>query len=528
MKTAYSYVRFSSKRQEKGDSVRRQLALARDYATKHALILDERSYEDLGISAFKGKNLIEGALGAFIKAVDDGLIQPGSYLVVESLDRVSRAEVIDALDTFMSIVKRNIVLVTLNDGQQYTRANITENWTKLIMALAVMARANEESETKAKRVRAKWQEKKNTGVILTSQGPSWLALKNGKWVHVPEKVKTVRHAFDLAAKNFGTPTIADRLNADPQHPPLGGRAEFWTPELVMALLRNRSVVGDLVSRQKNVLPIPRYYPEIIKLKTFNLVQAHIEKRRRTGGPKGDRGYSANLLSGRLFCECGSKMRYVSSNPPHVYVQCLKAYSKQGCDARKWNYTVLEETLLEHVFDYRLADARAFTESTEPDVRSTTLAEIAQKETTLNNLIKVAGEGRDFAGGTTALSKAIEKVQAEIDDLQQSLRTAAQPVSMGDYIDAAIDLHEEHKRLKAKGGPAFAEVRAKVEGVIRQLLPKVVLEKQAKPLDFNTPNGATESGIAYVHERGGRIEQMSFHLPPQGFQKGNRNGKRPTP
>lgn len=54
MKTAFSYIRFSSKPQERGDSLRRQVRLARDYATKHDLILDERSYQDLGISAFKG------------------------------------------------------------------------------------------------------------------------------------------------------------------------------------------------------------------------------------------------------------------------------------------------------------------------------------------------------------------------------------------------------------------------------------------------------------------------------------------
>jgi hypothetical protein len=37
------------------------------------------------------------------------------------------------------------------DGQVYSKATISENWTKLIMALAIMARANEESVTKSKR-----------------------------------------------------------------------------------------------------------------------------------------------------------------------------------------------------------------------------------------------------------------------------------------------------------------------------------------------------------------------------------------
>jgi biotin carboxylase len=56
-----------------------------------------------------------------------------------------------ALKLFLDITSKGIVLVTLMDGQVYSKATITENWTKLIMALAIMARANEESVTKSKR-----------------------------------------------------------------------------------------------------------------------------------------------------------------------------------------------------------------------------------------------------------------------------------------------------------------------------------------------------------------------------------------
>ena len=40
------------------------------------------------------------------------------------------------------------------DGQVYSEANITDNWTKLVVACAIMARANEESVTKSKRAHA--------------------------------------------------------------------------------------------------------------------------------------------------------------------------------------------------------------------------------------------------------------------------------------------------------------------------------------------------------------------------------------
>lgn len=84
---AYSYLRFSTPEQAQGDSFRRQLEMSRRYAEVQGLELDETfSFEDLGVSAYHGKNATEGALADFIDAVDDGRVLPGSYLLVESLD----------------------------------------------------------------------------------------------------------------------------------------------------------------------------------------------------------------------------------------------------------------------------------------------------------------------------------------------------------------------------------------------------------------------------------------------------------
>ena len=53
MITAYSYIRFSTPEQMKGDSLRRQLESSRSIAKAKGWHLDE-SLRDLGISAFKG------------------------------------------------------------------------------------------------------------------------------------------------------------------------------------------------------------------------------------------------------------------------------------------------------------------------------------------------------------------------------------------------------------------------------------------------------------------------------------------
>src|ERR1051326_4411361 len=89
---AYSYVRMSTEGQLRGDSLRRQVERSKQYAAEHGLDLDETvSFNDIGVSAFRGKNLKTGALSHFIEAVRSGKIARGSYLLVESLDQIGRA-----------------------------------------------------------------------------------------------------------------------------------------------------------------------------------------------------------------------------------------------------------------------------------------------------------------------------------------------------------------------------------------------------------------------------------------------------
>lgn len=87
----YSYVRFSSEKQLKGDSLRRQNELIDKYAKEKGLELDaEFRLVDLGVSAYRGQNLKEGKLGRFLQAIREKKVCAGSVLLVESLDRLTR------------------------------------------------------------------------------------------------------------------------------------------------------------------------------------------------------------------------------------------------------------------------------------------------------------------------------------------------------------------------------------------------------------------------------------------------------
>jgi hypothetical protein len=92
---AYSYLRFSTPEQEEGDSIRRQLAVTKAYAKELKLELDESlRFEDKGVSAFRGRNSAEGELARFLECAQVGKVPAGSWLLVESLDRISRNEIL--------------------------------------------------------------------------------------------------------------------------------------------------------------------------------------------------------------------------------------------------------------------------------------------------------------------------------------------------------------------------------------------------------------------------------------------------
>jgi hypothetical protein len=120
MKTAYSYVRFSTPEQEMGDSERRQIALAKSYCAKNGLRLSETAFAGRGVSAFHGKHRENGALGRLLKHV-----QPGEVLLIEDCDRWSREDPLDALTRLREEVRRGIEVVFLRTGVCVTNDNFS-------------------------------------------------------------------------------------------------------------------------------------------------------------------------------------------------------------------------------------------------------------------------------------------------------------------------------------------------------------------------------------------------------------------
>lgn len=110
MPKAYAYVRWSTpnKAARRPDSHTRQTS-PEAFTTATGVPVVE-TVIDKGVSAFRGANARIGQLKGLLDRVENGEIEKGDYIIVESIDRLTRQKLNDSLDLIQSILKKGIRL----------------------------------------------------------------------------------------------------------------------------------------------------------------------------------------------------------------------------------------------------------------------------------------------------------------------------------------------------------------------------------------------------------------------------------
>ena len=306
MANVYSYLRFSSAKQSTGSSLDRQLDYARRWAAENGMRLDDSlTMRDEGLSAYHQRHVKAGALGAFLAAINEGRIPAGSVLIVEGLDRLSRAEPILAQAQLAQIINAEITVVTASDGKQYNREKLKANPMDLVYSLLVMIRAHEESETKSKRVKAAirkhceaWQAGKRTITGRLGKPPQWLQFNDGVWSVIPEREAGIRMTLDLFRRGWGHFKIIEALEA------AGLALGDGKPNAnqIYRTVRNEALVGDKVLQiDGEEFRLAGYYPALLTAAEFAELQLLMDDRARSGGAPGK---SPGILTGIGVTCCG--------------------------------------------------------------------------------------------------------------------------------------------------------------------------------------------------------------------------------
>lgn len=435
---AYSYIRFSTPEQSRGDSQRRQIEESKKYAEQRGLILDETTtLVDHGRSAFTGKNIAVGELGLFIQRVEAGEIPSDSVLIVENIDRISREEFTSAIAVLLRIIEAGIEIVTLsNPTQPLTKKTINENQFLVHGTMMSMLLAHEESKKKSKRIAQAWEQKRNQARekhnVFTKRLPGWLSYDHdtGAIVVDSERAKVVTDIYDWALRGLGAYRITRKLNEN--HTPTFGKSAAWSRSTVKKILRNKSVYGQFQpyrsprdsKRKPDGPPVEDYFPQIVSKSKFDQTQAAISSRKLKGGRIGRK--SRNIFTHIAQCgHCGNSMVYANKGKWH-YLVCSHAKRKIGCTYASWPYVDFETRFLEFVeeLDYSRICGDSKTPQEIRDLESTIedkkidLSQLIEAESKLIHLYEKAG-----ASESETITKRIISLQTQQADLENEVRSS---------------------------------------------------------------------------------------------------------
>lgn len=507
---AYSYIRFSTPAQAEGDSLRRQTEDAAAYCAKNNLTLDTSlTLRDLGVSAFRGKNAAVGSLRTFLDAMketSDGKparVKPGSVLIVENFDRISRQGIDEGYDLVKSILKAGVVIVTLYPERRFDR-EATKSLSKGALEIQlILERAAEESERKSERVGKAWSNKRKLaragGHILTKKLPAWITHRDGKLVLIPEKAEAVRQLFALAASGYGHSLIVEKMKEDGV-PPLSVKP--WSRAYVGKILRDRQAIGELTPRTQNGKadgpPIPGYYPRVVSDREFNLARAGASQRRKNPGRSGK---NVNIFAGLLKqAGYGASFYYTAVNRPlaggktNRVALLSTAESNQGHGVSV-RYELFERDVLTHL---REIDPRElFGKSPAADESTELEVELERVEES----IAAINAEMDEHGESASLFKRLREKEAKQKELTTQLAKAKERAAMpadrafGELqtLAAAVANAEDPREVRLK---LRSVIRRSVEEMHLLVVARGVLRVCALQVNFRDTNVRRHYVLAY--------------------------------
>jgi len=473
-------------------------------------------------------------LAIFLKAVKDGKIPVGAYLLIENIDRLSRLTPLEAFDIFSNIIKAGINIVTLDDKILYNRDTLELNIGNLYLALGSMHRGHNESKTKSLRISAAWENKRKSAgsVKLTAKCPGWLSLdpdkKNFTIIH--DKAEAVKLVYEYALSGYGASLIAKKFNE------MGVASlanKGWYITTVHKLLANPAVIGEYwpyfggKQRTKTGEVIRDYYPAIIDQKIYRAVQQIKLKRTKEAGRKGHN--FSNLFTSLCRCGyCGANMAYTLSRVNkktgklYRYLACSNAKRGMGCK----RYVFVDVSKFEELF-FRycreLDVAALVNEKTEKqsdlEQKRVELSAMIEKKHQANlklqNLIRFVEEG----GAVSALISRIKDLQAEVDLLDAEIPGLENDLKfleadLASVENVFLEVQELYKKLSVSDD---FDLRLRVNNQLKQVVKKILFYPVGA-LHFGTQLEKLKEELMAI---GYSNERIDAYINDEGLQKGSK-------
>ena len=290
-------------------------------------------------------------------------LQEGDFLVVESIDRLTRQRVLVGVDMIQKLLMRGIKLYTTIDTKLYEVSDPSRDLETLLLISVIAKRANEESQTKSIRRKSAYKKAKDaaadSGKVFNKLSPPFgirYDESQQKFVEEPDEADDIRKIFELL-KDFGVDETCRRINQ------ISTRRK-WTNKAVFILIKNKMPLGTLAvfsrlkkdGKEKRIFErfIENYYPQTVSDFDFYSALKSIQERKRDRVAGRYTLNNFNIFKKVVFCQvCGSSMictktnvRSKTGNGGYTYLTCKDRIETGNCPAKRIRFEYAFGGLLE--------------------------------------------------------------------------------------------------------------------------------------------------------------------------------------
>jgi DNA invertase Pin-like site-specific DNA recombinase len=526
MKLLVSYVRWSTKAQDSGDSLRRQNDMIDAFYRKNSdeyFMSATHRYVDKGKSGFHQQHKAEG--GDFKRMLDNvlsGVIPAGSLIVLENFDRASRADIDSAIDDIRQILRKDVEILTLGDNERYDKSSLSDP-IRLIKHILIAERAHQESVVKQARTVAVWKAKSDkavmSGLPMGKQTPGWIEISSDRqsFTVIEDKAATVKLIFQMRLAGHSMfaickylnknnyPTINDRkVRISKTVKPAGGN---WSAISVKHILTSRSVIGYLPAKfstldRKIILrdEIPDYYPKIIDDQTFSAVQTLLEQGGKGRLAAGEHWLYVNIFRTLLSCRCGLTMTPSGIRKP-VY---QGTYRCNGMHEGRCKYGSVSRKKLDTELCTRLFSKLSQLYDSNTD--QSQLNDLKRRLHMVDRELQTLTETLLQLPNINQIRDALADKQREKESIQSELRRETMRIA------SVTDLDLSKLNLETVKGRTEAHV------IIKKLVKRITVDGREKLVDVYLHNGNLIKGFSLEGERNLTMtfEQATDDTPDQDF------------
>lgn len=498
--TIITYLRYSSKQQADGLSEFRQSEINRKFVEKfcgeHNVDINEViSLKDLGVSAYRGLNLTLGSFSQTIKKFKSGEIKKkfnedgeiNTYLIVESLDRITRTGPFKSTQIFTELLEfTNIVVLADGEKKIYSKKSIdsTHGMMDLFMALISLQRSHSESLMKEYRSRKSWEKKRldlleyfnlpedrRVGLErpknATAMCPFWLTAKKDSrgYDFIPENKKVMDFLIEKLLDGNGMTRSVRLLNDEidkgtlkPKLKKANRKTKHFRAAAYSGLFNSEvsTAKGDYLLTEsyypteddveqgkypekhlgkrvkKEIAVLNNYYPALMTESQAAYIRKMMGERRKTGTKQNKT--IKNIAQGILRCPLCNSTYIKSKDRKNVYLRCNLA--REGlCKAKVIKHGVFEHNLLQ--FCKGLNISKIISNQISDDVLESSLAEMERKKIPLQvSKLELENEITQLVANISSIKipSLLEKVQEDYLSKENTLKKIIQEL---DLVETSI-------------------------------------------------------------------------------------------